>query len=811
MHYFYRISLSLCLLIACMPKGTAQSTISGTVLDETEATVAYVNVLLLNASDSTLVKGEVTLDDGTFLFDALESGTYLVQASMIGYANAYSQLISANGAGSETTLPPLVLTENIHELAEAEIVAQKVLFEQKVDRLVVNVGSSVTLAGTSALEVLKRSPGVTVDPQSSLISMNGKTGVIVMINDRITRMPIDAVLRMLDGMNSDQIERVELIHTPPARYEAQGNAGFINIVLKENPEEGFNGGMSLKAGYGRKEKAGGSFNFNYRKNIFNLYGDYSYDRNNTTQLFTNYREFESEGTFFQTQSDSDRDPALTQTHIARLGFDLDIGEKTVLGILGSYTATRWDMDAVNEVEMLEDSVVVQRILIPNTEVNNTDKYLINLNFNHSITPTQNINFDLDYNYFWNDNPSSYKNQYYDENGAIIEETGLEVEKTTPMDIWVGKIDYTNSSNDRLTWSTGIKGVMTRFDNDIYVEELYNGEWIFAPQFSSLAEMSEDILSAYGSAMWQAGTKTELQLGLRYEYTNSRLSTTEDPNLVDRQYGSLFPSILMSHKINEDNTFQASYARRIQRPQFRQLAPFFIFSDPSTILTGNPELQPAFSNSLRVAHQWKSVQLSLEYTYTDTPISGYQPRVDLDENTLILQPKNMISSHLVTSTLSFPLNITDWWELRTNWTLQWTEVVDEVDGEELTFDNTQWNMNGSSVFTLPKGFTIEVSGRYFSSNIAGPTRWEAVNMVDLGIQKSFPKNGSTLRFSVTDMFEGGSWFGSVNNPGVDFVYEGSYQIGERVFRLSYAQQFGKSSVKGARKRETGSAEEQRRAN
>ena len=211
------------------------------------------------------------------------------------------------------------------------------------------------------------------------------------------------------------------------------------------------------------------------------------------------------------------------------------------------------------------------------------------------------------------------------------------------------------------------------------------------------------------------------------------------------------------------------------------------------------------------HQLKLIQLSLEYTYTDTPISWYQPRVDLEDNTQVMQPKNMIYSHLVTSTLSFPLNITDWWVVRTNWTIQWTEIADDVDGEELVFNNTQWNMNGSSVFTLPKGFTIEVSGRYNSAYINGPTRWAATHVVDFGIQKTFKQNGGTLRFSVTDMFEGDNWYGSVDDPEVDFVYQGNYIVAERVFRLSYAQQFGKSSVKGSRKRETGSAEEQRRAN
>ena len=622
---------------------------------------------------------------------------------------------------------------------------------------------------------------------------------------------MDAVLRMLDGMNSDNIEAIELIHTPPANYEAEGNAGFINIRLKNNPDEGLNGGFSVKAGYGRKEKAGAAVNFNYRKEKVNLYGDYSFDHDNSTQLFRNYRGFERNDTIFETNGDSDRDPTLTQTHIARLGLDYNLSSNTILGVLTSYAATRWDMDAINHVDMFEDGMKVSGIEIPNTEINNTDKFLVNLNLQQTFNEGRQLNVDLDYNYFYNDNPSDYINLFYDESGNLVGETGLRVQKTTPMNIYVGKVDYFDNSGEKFTWSTGAKAVSTHFDNDIYVEEFANGEWHFAPEYSSLAEMTEDILAGYFSATWKIDEKTEMQAGLRYEYTNSQLSTVEDPDLVDRQYGKLFPTVFLSRKINENNTLQLSYNRRIRRPSFRQLAPFFIFTDPTTIITGNPQLQPAISDAVRIAYQWKSLQWSADYTYIDDPIGAWQPRVNTENNTQILQPKNLIDSHVATSTVSFPIYVKDWWEIRSSWTAQWAQFRDIVDGEEYTLANWSWYMNGSSVFKLPRKYTLEISGRYFSNQPGGVVTWQGTGALDIGIQKEFNNNGGTLRLAATNIFNGLNWHGVVDDPEIDFQYRGEYNIGEPVVMLSYAKQFGKKDVKGARKRQTGSAEEQARTN
>lgn len=241
-----------------------------------------------------------------------------------------------------------------------------------------------------------------------------------------------------------------------------------------------------------------------------------------------------------------------------------------------------------------------------------------------------------------------------------------------------------------------------------------------------------------------------------------------------------------------------------------MAPFFIFSDPGTILTGNPLLQPSYSDALRIAHNVKTVALSFEYTYTDNPISFIQPSVDPETNIQVNAPKNLVSSNNIALIASFPVEITKWWSIRANLTAKWARVKDEIDGNIETFDQPGWNTNGSSVFTLPKNFTIEISGRYNSPEIDGAIKWQSNSSIDFGATKKF-ENGSTIRFAITDIFKGNNWIGTVDDPTVDFKYEGAFFFTERVFRLSYSHQFGDKSLKKARERETGSAEEQARTN
>ena len=787
----------------------SQNSIQGSIQDAEGEALSFANVLLLNAVDSSFAFGNISDDAGSFEFGDLNNGNYLVQISMIGYTDYYSGSISLEGS-TQHQMESIILLEDAIQLEGVEIVEKRPLYEQQIDRMVVNVENSITSSGTNALEILARSPGVLVNPQSNSIMMSGKDGVVVMINGRISRMPMDALVQTLQGMSSDNIEKIELIHTPPSNFDAEGNAGFINIVLKKNLDDGFNGNLNANAGYGRGLKAGGGINFNYRKGKSNLYGDYSINRDESTQVIQNFRSFvNDQGNTISSFSDSDRDPTQVQVQNARLGYDLNIGDKTIVGVLTSVLYRDWYMEAFNDVSFRENGNLTSRIEIPNDEDNERYEYLVNVNVNHRFNPGESINLDLDYTYFENENPSNYTNNFFDAANVMTDQTGLRVQKTTPMDIYVGALDYSKRINDKLTIDLGVKGTSISFDNDVSVEELNDGVWTIAPLFSSLATLDERIYGSYVNLSFNLGPKTDIKTGVRFESTDTNLSTAQEPNIVDREYSNLFPTFFLTHKAAENSTIQFSYSRRINRPSFMQLAPFFIFYDPNTVLTGNPQLQPSFSDNFRVAYSVNTIQIEASYAYTDETIGRWQPEVDQETNTQVTGARNFDNSHLVSGTLTFPITFTDWLEYRNSWSAQWSRFTDKAENLGASFDQFSWYMNGTLNFDFPNDWGMEISGRYFAPSLAGTVLWQDAHRFDFGIQKKI--NNSTIRFTVANITEGTNWTGRLDDPAVDFIYEGSYAFAERTYSLNFSTSFGSSDVKQARQRQTSSAEERARTN
>ena len=271
--YRYFFAFFLLLLVH---NSEAQTKIYGKVINVKDEPISFANVLLLKLKDSSLVKGIMTEHSGTFSFENIPEGKYIVTSTFTGFGQEYTKSFEITGSNTRVDLGNIKLFEKQTELTGVTILAKKPMFEQKIDRMVINVANSITSAGGNALEVLERSPGIIVDRQNNSISMNGKNGIVIMINGRISHMPFAAVVQLLEGMNANNIEKIELITTPPANFDAEGNAGYINIVLKINNLYGTNGSYSVTAGYGRGAIAEANVTFNHRQGKVNLYGDYSF-------------------------------------------------------------------------------------------------------------------------------------------------------------------------------------------------------------------------------------------------------------------------------------------------------------------------------------------------------------------------------------------------------------------------------------------------------------------------------------------------------------------------------------------------------
>ncbi|MEO1260837.1 MAG: outer membrane beta-barrel protein [Bacteroidota bacterium] len=786
----------------------AQSSIEGKIFDA-NGPLPFANVLLLQPADSSLVRGSIANEDGTFLIEKVPASRYLLSVQMVGYQSNY-QFVELTD-NQRISAGDIEMSENVADLNTVTITAKKPLYEQKIDRLTVNVANSITSAGATVLDILERSPGVVVNRAQNALSLAGKDGVIFMINGKINRMPVEAVVQMLEGMPSSNIEKIELITTPPANFDAEGNAGFINIVLKETSDRGLNGSYTFSGGYGRGEVVSSGVNFNYRKGGINLYGDYSFSREAQDQLFSLNRTVLLDEVSLVTNTRSERDP-VQRNHNARLGADFDLGKKTVLGLLVSGYDNRWSMDAINFNTLTADGALQERVEITNDEINHWKHIGSNLNLQHTFDKDHILTFDADYLRYSNENPTNYLNEFYDANDNLTFSENTFSGKETPIRVAVAKLDYSKRFSEKLKMEAGVKGTLSRFDNDVRVSRFKNGTEIPDPSLTNDFHLEESIGAAYTSFDVQLDEKTGIKLGLRYEYTNSQLDTLVKGDVVDRQFGRFFPSFFVSRNINDNNSVNFAYSRRITRPTFNEMAPFVIFFDPNTFIAGNAALQPSISDNLKLDYRHKTILFSLQYSHEDSAIVRFQRRIIPGTNQERMVSENMKNRKTASFTVSFPVKIADWWRVQNNLIGNWFEVNSYFeDGTPVRLRTQNFRATVINMFTLPKDFSAELIGFYQSKGLFGITTFLPFRGINLGIQKKLPNDNGSLRFGIDDVFNSLYFRGQTNFPEQNLVSNNRFDFSQRTFKLSYSRNFGNKKLKDQRRRATGAEEERQRVN
>lgn len=778
--------------------------VSGILQDSLGVGIPFANVLLLNPADSTLVLGTITSEEGNYLLKNVVQGNYLILGTMVGYNSAYSQPFALN---ENFSAEPLILLEG-EQLKEVNISVAKPLYEQKVDRLVINVESSLVSAGGSALEILERSPGVIVNRQNNLISILGKEGVVVMINGKNNYVPIAALIQMLEGMPAENISSIELITTPPANFDAEGNAGFINIVLKKRTDLGFSGSYSLSAGYSNDFLTSNNININYRTEKIYFFGNYSYSWDGTLQVFEFYREFMQNGNLVTTQTSSERDP-IQRNHNLRMGMDYQITSKTVTGFILNGYDNRWSMDALNTSFTTLNGSPSFYVDLLNEEVNHWKHFGANYNIKHNFTEDHFLSLDLDYLYYQDKNPTNYDNTFFDEDRNFSYNELSRSDKYTPINIFVGKLDHS------FTWKalkveTGIKGIQTHFENDIVVENFDGTAWLTDPSLTNYSELDESIYAAYGAVDVTLNEKTSVKAGLRYEYTNSQLETNTQGRVVDRQYGLFFPSLAFNRKLNDNFNLNLSWSRRITRPTFNDLAPFVILLDPNTFISGNASLQPAISNSYKFDIGYKSSILSFNYTDEESTIASFQERIDEETGRLIFEAANLDFTKTMGVTLGFPLKITPWWRLQNNLNFIHQKIRGFYYEDPIEFSLKILTANITQSFTISKSFTAELAGFYTSESFLGTARYDPFYRLDFGLQKKFGETGGSLKLAINDIFDSFEFRGGTNLPEQNLVTRNLFDFSAPTYTLTYSRTFGNKELKSS-ERKTGAEEERNRVN
>lgn len=782
--------------------GFSQS-LQGMVTTSSNEPLSFASIAVLNPSDSSLQGGTIASVDGTFSL-ALSKGTHLLNISMTGFLTQ-AQFVRLE---DEPLLLEVTLEEDIASLDEVVVTSRKPLFEKEIDRTIVNVQSSVTNAGVSALEVLSKSPGVIVDRISNNLSLNGKSGTLIFVNGKRVRLTEQSLIQYLEGLPSGSIEKLELFANPPASYDAEGNAGIINIVLIQDETVGTNGSLSIFSGYGLRPKFGGTFGLNSRSERFGYFLDFSSSNDYTRQDLT-IQSITRQGSEEFTNDLYSRRPAYIGAQRLNAGLDYRLNATSLLGITTSGALRAWSMDATTFSDFSdagrEGSSVNQ-----NTE--NNDWSDLSVGLNYKTNPSENSTFSVYYDYlrYDNNNPTDYLEEEFDTSGQLLISRPFLTRKKTPFVFHVGKTDYSHKISDLFSIEAGVKGTFTNFENDLRFYDVVVGVPLLAEGISDIFTLDERILASYVSSELQVSNNLTVKGGLRFENTSSQLKTVDEGVLFDRDNNRIFPTLYVSRKLGEFKSISLSYARRIVRPSFNALAPAFTFIDSRSVYTGNPLLRSILSDQLKLAYNHKDLNLSVEYTDNRNPIAWAQPNFD-ENGVQFIVPQHLADLKTINYSVDYAYDFASWFSSRLSAGLNWQHVESLPEsGGPLTLETTFLTANLTQIFKLEEKLTLEVNSNLQTSRQVGVNSTADIISFNLGLQKEF-KNRSKLSINVSDVFDLGSHFelttdGAVENDFFDWRYE----LEGNVVRVNYSVLFGKNTWKFNRKR-VASDEERSRLN
>lgn len=695
-------------------------------------------------------------------------------------------------------------------LKAVTVTGKKATFEVKADRTVVNVQDAIGFSGLSVLDILQRSPGISVDPQSSSIGMNGKSGVTLMMNGKILRIPMDAAVQLLAGINSASVEKIELITVPPAGYDAEGNAGFINIVMKKDRRFGTNGNITSTLGCSHGWLGSASLDFNHRQEKLNVYGNLSLSDIRSGNDWAFYHATSEDGQLTATNTNSDRTFYIANG-TGQLGLDYQAGKKTTIGALvsGYGLANLVGIRSFNAGTYTVGEQTDSTFQFFDHEIHNTYNFNANLNLEHQFRPGVKFTANLDWLHWLDDNPITYTDSAFDAVGKLAYSRPLISHKRTHIDTWVLQADYSQQVNKILDLMAGLKGTLSRFTNRVDVDSLYQSEWMEESALSAVYRLDEGYPAAYVSAKLQVDSNTTLTGGLRYELTASRLMADTGGYQLHRRYGNWFPTITFSRQINAKNAFDISFNRRITRPTFNDMAPWVLFIDPYTYFSGNPGLLPAITNNAGLHYHYRNADLTLSYSYENHSIVDFFPSVDSATHIETLTAINLDYTKTANVVFSMPVRVNSWYSMSWNLNGYWQRVKAPYAGNSLVVDLWSFKIQASQDFKLPKGWNVSLSGYYQSPALLFFYKASGYGSVDLGLRKDLGRAGK-LTLNATNLLNTMSGNASVDQPGQNLIAKIYLKpIEYRAVRLTWSRSFGNNELSSRRERTTGSENEQGR--
>jgi hypothetical protein len=805
MRKFYLAAL-LCLftlMVSARPGGTVDVKIS----DEQQKPLEGIFVQLMNSKDSAMVQYTLSDKNGATEFTNIKQGNYFVYISQTGYQNFFSQSFTIDDFHLTANLEPIVLKTK--SLAEVTVVSKVPAIEHYADKTVVNVQNSPLNAMGTVFDVIQRSPGVMVDNNDN-ISLQGKQGILVMIDGRVTPMTGTDLANLLKSMPAESVDKIEFITNPSAKYDANGSAGIINIILKKDKRIGAN--ATVYGGYsqGIYPKTNDGFSFNDRTKKFNIFGSYNYSYHGSTNLISFLTNFYNGSKFLSSTSQNENLKTPSIDNIARLGTDFFATDKTTIGFIADASISKFLPSETTTTNVYDSLNNLQSYNVTNSNSPSTTyNFAFNLNLKHVFDSVgRELLVNADYAPF---RTSSYQNiatNYYDNYGDALGVSNLYGSLPSNLNIYSLKADYDGKLGKKGVLGAGLKSSYVTTDNNVMI---YDGTNSSAPVDTGQSNhfiYSENINAAYVTYGRDMG-KANIQLGLRAEQTVTSGNQITTGQTFARNFLQLFPNFSINDSLGKHNQIGLSLSRRIDRPTYNQLNPFSLYINPTFYLNGNPYLLPqnAYLAELSDA-MYEKYFITFTYTHTQYPITTVIEPFEGRPNIVKQTEENLNSSDNYALNFSVACQVTGWWTTTTSADAMISHYSADLANSQLSTYRFLYDGNTSNNFTISKKISADIDGFFYSGFDLGYLFLKPMGGLSAGIQFKVLKSKGTIKINATDILwtqttNGTTYFTGFNETV--FVRRDTRNVG-----VSFTYHFGGSSQSSLRSK-GGAEDEKKRAN
>ncbi len=768
--------------------------INGQVQDATGEVLPYANVSVLEASSQKLVGGTVTDEKGLFSITTSQTGAFQLRISMIGFETFETEVFELK-LGAKKNFGTITVQEEVASLGEVTVRSTRPDIVIEADKTIVNVEGTVMAEGSTALEVIGRSPGVYVDADGN-INLNGRSGVIVLIDDRQTYMSAADLANFLRAMPADNIRSIEVISNPPARFDAEGSAGLLNIRLKKNKQNGINGSVQLGHHYNSLHAPFAGATLNVKQGKWTSNGNLNYNEFAQPTELEIFRRFQlDEGI-----SDFDQEARLRNLRKNLFfsgGTDYEINDKHSVGLNVQASTSTGEEDGnslTNISNPLNENLNYLQAL--NDSESSSQRFFSNLHYVGNLdTLGTKLTADVDFTIMETGSLGFLNNSYWMNDQINLRSDRIRTENEMLYTIFTSKVDYIKPLKNGQTLEMGVKGSWVRSDNVLDLQRGPTGEPLTQDPSSNEFIYQENVLAGYATFKGKFSEKFEYQAGLRGEYSDIMGNSVTLNQINTQRYFNLFPSMYLQHKVSDNYQIVYNVNRRITRPNYRLLNPFVFYIDPLTTQKGNPQLRPQYANNFEMNHIIKgSYQFTLSYSrMTNSFNQILEQNEETRESTL--QVQNLDRADNVSLRMMVPVELTKWWNTSNMVQVYYNRFQTPIGDELLDKEQVSGIFRSQHNITFPKGFKMEIMGMYMSPFLEGQARIQGVGWVDAGLTKSFKDDKISLTVNGTDIFRTQVFRVNIlfdqidtrvrqynNNQGIRFTLRYRFNHGEK-FRVT----------------------------